>query len=124
MSATVNGVSTAHHLLNTTILDGSGNTEDLIILGPGLDSIPQDLEFETTSVGVATSCQPASLACGLAAQYGASTSFHCSDAFYGNIQIPEINSTADMWFSSGESFIFGAEFFDSNFSDIRAMEGR
>jgi len=113
VSATVNGVSATHHLLNYTMSDTGA---DLIVLGPALDVIPGDLQFKASSVGVSTSCRPVSLACGLYSRIGASTPFHCSDSFYGDIQIPQINSTADLWSADGSSFMFGAEFFDSNFS--------
>lgn len=119
ISATLSGLSTSHHLLNVTIPDSNKQDQDLVVLGPALESVPEGLHFKAKSVGVATSCKPISRVCGLRAAYGASTPFHCSNDFSGDIQVPSLNTSSDYWsvpVAGAGTFIYGAEFFDANFS--------
>ncbi|KAH7416732.1 hypothetical protein BKA64DRAFT_701517 [Cadophora sp. MPI-SDFR-AT-0126] len=116
LSATLNNISTSHQILSS-IYEMEGTQTDLLVLGPPLTSIPNNLTYQASTVGVATSCTPASQLCNLKAPYGASTPFNCSDIFFGDLQIPQVNTTSTLWSDeSTGNFLFGATFQDANFN--------
>lgn len=114
VSGTFNGISTRHSVLNTTTQAADGSSANLVILGPALNSIPDNLNYSASSVGVMTSCYPISQLCQLLTSNGANTRFNCSSGFFGNLAVPEVNSTAVSWTAESPHFIYGAEFFDDN----------
>ncbi|KAK0115790.1 hypothetical protein ONS95_012842 [Cadophora gregata] len=116
VSATLNNISTSHQIFSS-IYEVAGKPTDLLLLGPPLTSVPNNLSYQASTVGVATSCTPVSQQCSLKAPYGASTPFNCSDIFFGDLQIPQVNTTSTLWsdYSTG-NFLFGATFQDANFS--------
>lgn len=121
ISCSFNVAATGEGFTNASEISATlANVSATHSLGPALSQVPQDLEYTSSTIGVATSCQPISRRCNLAAPYGAATNYRCSPAFYGNIQVPQINTIADYWFTelstTADNFMYGAEFFDWNMS--------
>lgn len=58
ITATLNGISAAHQLLNSTYSSQSQPDTDHIILAPAIASIPSGVQLTASTVGVATACQP------------------------------------------------------------------
>lgn len=62
-----------------------------IIAYSGPATVPDDLDFQASTVGLHTQCQAVSKECNLIVTSGASTNFKCSDEFFGNLAVPEVN---------------------------------
>lgn len=118
VTSTINNVSRRHKLLNTTTVAEDGSQTDLIVLGPSSDSVPGNLDYTASTVGVATSCKPISRLCHLNAPEGASTPFNCSAQFWGDVQSGYVNTTAPRWGSllseTDLTFWVVANFLDAN----------
>ena len=66
----------------------------LAYLGPA--SIPEETDFQASTLALGTQCHPISKQCHLHAEEGASEPFNCTSAFFGNLAQPEVS-----WESEG-----------------------
>ena len=85
--ATVGNLSNLNAVRRTTI-----NDQTFAYLGPA--NIPDNLDFQASTVALGTHCESITKQCKLQAEAGADTGFHCNDHFYGNIEVPSIDGSA------------------------------
>ena len=84
--ATVGNLSSLNAVRRTII-----NNQTMAFLGPA--NIPDNLDFQATTIALGTQCEAITKQCKLHVDDGASTSFHCNDKFYGNLAQPSIDGS-------------------------------
>ena len=78
-----------------TIPNSLSSVPNKMFLGPAISQIPSSTDFIASTIGIETSCTPVSSKCDFNVNVGAGTDFNCSNAFSGNLAVPELyNATS------------------------------
>ena len=102
--ATLGNLSNINAVRRKTI-----NNQTYAFLGPA--NIPNDLDYQATTVALGTQCEAITKQCNLHVDDGASSPFHCNDNFYGDIAVPSVDGSGVDPFSGSNYATTGILYF-------------